>query len=124
MFIAKAPSLEVGKAYFMCGYYVRDLPIPEIETWIYIGSNIYEEDKKGKDRYHYFEKPESYLASTISEERKMYANGEEITEIIDNETNRKLRVKDSDIEAFVYDYKGLVEWVTALAEQPNAKKVL
>ena len=118
--IPKKPTLKIGRAYFLCGYYLRNLPTPEIETCIYIGTNIFEEDNLEKEPYHYFEYPNIYFAEKISEENAKFQNQETTEEQPEQQSPSKLRVADSELEALVYDYHGLREWVIALGEEPNA----
>ena len=118
--IPKAPELKIGRSYFLCGYYLRHLPIPAIETWIYIGENLFDEDKAEAQTYHYFERPAVYFAEQMAEERAKYAAQEEPCEDREDEPARKLRIAHSDLEAAVYDYQGLCEWVAALANERNA----
>ena len=51
--------LTKGKAYFEVSYASRDIEIPDIETYIYIGKNIFP-PREGSDDY-YFQTPHSYL---------------------------------------------------------------
>ncbi len=34
-----------------------------------------------------------------------------------------MRIADSELEALVYDYEGLKEWVCSFGAEPNAEKV-
>jgi len=120
--IPKKPHLTIGKAYFMCGYYLRDLPIPEVETWIYIGANIFEEDAVEKELYHYFEAPDTYFSKEISAENAKYNDEESEETKSEQGPPRRLRVADSELEALVYDYQELREWVLDLEKEPNADK--
>src|SRR5688572_6864545 len=49
--------LEIGKAYFQIGFCLPDDIVPEIESYIFIGKNIFNGDKG--DEY-YFQTPRSY----------------------------------------------------------------
>ena len=120
--IPKKPQLKIGRAYFMCGYYLRNLPTPEIETWIYIGTNIFEDDVAENESYHYFEHPAIYFAKEISEENADYQGEESVEVESEQQPAQRLRVSDSDLEALVYDYRELRKWVVGLGTEPNADK--
>jgi len=115
-----APKLRIGRAYFLCGYYLRNRPIPEIETCIYIGANIFEEDKAEKEPHHYFERPEAYFAKEIAEETAEYRSSETDEDAPEELKEPRFRVAESELAALVYDYQGLRKWVVALGEEPNA----
>lgn len=106
----------------MCGYYLRNLPTPEIETWIYIGANIFEEDATETETYHYFEHPTSYYAKKLSEESTENRNEDSVELESELQPAKKIRVSDNDLEALVYDYSELCEWVVSLESEPNADK--
>jgi hypothetical protein len=55
-----AESLVEGNCYFLVGYFDNSLCIPEIETYIFVGKNLFPEDAGGKDAW-YFQKPGTYL---------------------------------------------------------------
>lgn len=120
--IPKKPKLKIGRAYFVCGYYLRDLPTPEIETWIYIGTNIFDEDAPRKEPHHYFEHPDIYFSKEISEENAMYKSDESIETPVEQQAPIRLRVADSELEGLVYDYRRLCKWVVELGSEPNADK--
>jgi hypothetical protein len=103
--VASAKDLVVGKAYFMCGYYVPDLPIPAFETWIYIGANVFTVDMEAAEPIHYFEHPSVYFAKEIAAETSRYREHLESDDDGDDKPIPKLSVKESDLEAFIYDYK-------------------
>lgn len=123
--IPRKPALKIGRSYFLCGYYLRDLPVPEIETWIYVGTNIYNEDKTEPEPYHYFEHPSVYFSEEVSAENSKYHNQEQEAPDVYSEDplQMKLRVAESKLEALVYDYAGMQEWVMALGDEKNADKV-
>ena len=115
-----ALKLQIGRAYFLCGYYLRNRPIPDIETWIYIGTNIFEEDKTEEEPHHYFERPEVYFAKEIAEETAEYRSYEADGDTPEDLNEPRFRVAESELVALVYDYQGLRKWVAALGEEPNA----
>jgi hypothetical protein len=106
----KAGQLIVGRAYFMCGYYFRDRPIPAIETWIYVGT---ESDEEGI--CHRFQDPATYYPDEYVKQIPDGENGElpEVDIVL---------VRDQDIE-MVYDISELEEFVAGLRSEPNAKDV-
>ena len=119
MFVPKAPQLVIGRAYFCCGYYLRDVPVPEIETWIYIGQNIFDEDQNIDQIFHYFEHPTEYFRAKMVLEYAQYDSSEE-NQVDENRPVPKLRVSERDLEGLVYDYGDLLAWVDQLKEEPNA----
>ena len=114
---SRIPKLTVGKSYFTCGYYLRHLPIPVIEAYVYVGRNLHGESED--QTHHYFESPQTYYAEQLAKERLEYV-GEEPD---DPELEPRLRISEKDVEALVYDYAGLSEFVSSLGEDPNAGSV-
>ncbi|MBI4694152.1 MAG: hypothetical protein HY749_09025 [Gammaproteobacteria bacterium] len=116
------PNLIVGRAYFSCAYYLRKLPIPVIETLIYIGTNIYPEDADDTEHYHYFEDPDHYFAEEISAESAKYHSCAEAGCLSEQCSPQRIRVADSELEGLIYDYGRLKDWVLSLGLEPNADK--
>lgn len=54
-------NYEIGKTYYSFGFHDRELKLPKIESWIYLGSeiNIYG-DQEGRREYVCFQDAESY----------------------------------------------------------------
>jgi hypothetical protein len=50
--------LEKGKAYFEIVFCLPEEGVPEIESYIFIGKNIFNDDKDGVE--YYFQTPRSY----------------------------------------------------------------
>ena len=50
--------LEKGKAYFEIVFCLPEDVVPEIESYIFIGKNIFNDDKDGDE--YYFQTPRSY----------------------------------------------------------------
>ena len=116
-------KLEVGKAYFGCGYYLRNLPTPSIQTWIYLGADMFGEDKEDQETYHYFESPHVYFEKEITKESAQYKDQEDVAEEMENKSEpTKMRVPASHLETLIYDYEGLCEFVNSLGNEPNADK--
>jgi hypothetical protein len=67
-------KLIVGKAYFVQGYFDREGRIPLIDTYIYIGKNLFAEKKSLQSDEWFFQDPESFLKNgsftTMSKEKK------------------------------------------------------
>jgi len=103
----KADQLVVGRAYFMCHYFFRHRPIPEIETWIYVGP---ESDEQGQ--WHRFQDPVTYHPDEYAKE---VPDGEPV-ELPDV---RVITVRDEDIE-LIYDLSGLEKFVAGLRSEPNS----
>lgn len=104
----KAEELILGRTYFMCGYFFRHRPIPEIESWIYVGV-----DHESDGTWHRFQDPVSFhakewLAETSDDDDR--AAPEE----------RQIRVRLEDIE-MVYSLSELEEFVTTIKNEPHAK---
>lgn len=117
------PKLEIGKAYFGCGYYLRNLPTPSIQTWIYLGADIYGKDEDDGGLYHYFESPEIYFEKQISEETEQFQDEKNVDkEQLDGSKPTRLRVADNHLEALIYNYEGLKEFINSLGQEPNADK--
>jgi hypothetical protein len=123
MFVPTVPELKIGRAYFCCGYLLERLPVPGIETWIYLGTNIYDEDQASNIRYHYFERPDVYFSAQIAEENKRFVRHSSGEEEIASDAESRMRVSEHDLEGLVYDYAALRDWVNHLEDEPNANKV-
>ena len=60
--------LEKGKAYFEIVFCLPEEGVPEIESYIFIGKNIFNDDKDGDE--YYFQTPRSYYKHVTSLKRK------------------------------------------------------
>jgi hypothetical protein len=103
----KADKLITGRTYFMCGYFFRHRPIPEIESWIYVGV-----DQESDGMWHRFQDPISFHAKEWLAE---VSEGEDRT----TPEERIIRVRHEDIE-MVYSLSELEEFVTTLRNEPRA----
>ena len=103
----EASELVVGKAYFMCGYYFRNRPVPTIETWIYVGP----ENEDG-EVLHRFQDPATYYATEWND---MVPEGEEA----ELPEMQQVRVREEDL-GLVSTLRELEEFVTTLRSEPNA----
>jgi hypothetical protein len=108
----ESKQLVVGRAYFMCGYYFRNKPIPAIETWIYVGP---EAADGSSGIVHRFQDPATYYANDWA---KVVPEGEkaEMPEM------QQVRVSEEDI-GLVSTIEELEEFVTTLRSEPHADEV-
>jgi hypothetical protein len=105
----KAEELIRGRAYFMCGFFFRNRPIPEIESWIYVGV-----DNESDGMWHRFQDPISFYSA------------EWLAEVLEEEERsepevRIIRVRHQDIE-MVYSLSELEEFVMTLRKEPHANE--
>jgi hypothetical protein len=91
----------------MCGYFFRHRPIPEIESWIYVGV-----DQENDGPWHRFQDPISFHAKEWLAE---VSEGEERRE----PEARFIRVLHKDI-GMVYSLSELEEFVATLRNDPHA----
>ena len=112
----KPNELVVGKTYFHCGYHHLNYPIPRIQAYVYVGINIFDGDYKS-DHEHYFKEPEAYYAADF-----IGVPGYEDCNFEDPENKMILLVEEEYLDNF-RDYKDLIEWLTELSKDENAKKV-
>ena len=122
MFTPRLPKLTVGKTYFHCGYYLEKLPVPGIETWIYIGADIYPEDQESNEPRHYFERPDIYFASAIAKESERFKHDESEEDTVEFPT--RMTIVQSELNGMIYDYECFREWVENLKNESDAEKVL
>ena len=112
-------DFEVGKVYFECAYLSDKRPVPEIFSWVFIGVNIYKEDQEEKDKYYYFQDPETYFEPYINE----WLSQSGTKEIEEVDTPHKMRVSENDVEGLIYDLNELKEFVLELDKDPYAKEI-
>jgi ABC-type microcin C transport system duplicated ATPase subunit YejF len=105
----QAHQLVIGRAYFVCGYYFRNRPIPTIETWIYVGTTASTEGVA-----HLFEDPATYYAREWTEERPK----EDKSEMPEAQ---RLMVNETDLDV-VSTLQELEQFLAALRSDPNAAK--
>ncbi len=111
----KRETIKVGNIYFECSWLSSDVPVPEIISWVYDGS---EEDKE-RGIIHRFIDPEWYYLKNIldelsEEQRESYTkpNGPKI-----------IIVNDIDLEDMLYDLDELNGFVKNLGSEPNAARI-
>jgi hypothetical protein len=58
------PSIEdkfgVGKVYFVLGYYDANLLFPFVESYVYLGENLFDDDAASGANGYYFQDAKSY----------------------------------------------------------------
>jgi hypothetical protein len=107
----EASELIVGRAYFACGYYFRNRPVPEIETWIYVGP---EKSDKDEGTVHRFQDPATYYAEEWAQVVP------ECEEVEPPETQQML-VEEENL-GLIYTLRELEEFIAGLRSEPNANE--
>lgn len=94
-------KLEKGKAYYEVSFSAHDVEIPEIDTYIYIGFDIFNEGKGD----HFFQSPWSY-----------FTHGD-FTEITDPKMKPKaqISVMPSEIVESLHSLPELIEYLKETA---------
>ncbi|MFL6617595.1 MAG: hypothetical protein ACJ8MH_03285 [Povalibacter sp.] len=105
----EASELMVGRAYFACGYFFRNRPVPEIETWIYVGS---EKSDVAESTVHRFQDPATYYWEEWAE---VVSEGERVESV---ETQQML-VEEENL-GLIYTLRELEDFVAGLRSEPNA----
>jgi hypothetical protein len=54
-------QLSIGSTYFLLGYYDSELKYPFIESFVYVGQNLFDDDKNTQSIAYYFQDARSYL---------------------------------------------------------------
>jgi hypothetical protein len=54
-------DLTVGAPYYICAFHDQELGIPKIETYIYVGQDLFDDDRGSRGSGWYFQDPVSYL---------------------------------------------------------------
>lgn len=96
----KKTDLAEGACYFLLGFFDDAMRVPEITTYIYVGSNLLESDAELGDAW-YFQDPESYMRKGV------------FTDIPDVNDYEILETKTEQLEWF-YDLPGLVERISEI----------
>lgn len=85
--------LEVGKNYFLLGYYDRDLSVPFVEAYFFLGKNLFPDDVGD---YWFFQNAQPFLDGvTVSTEAECEQAG-------------VIRVPTEGLADFV-DWQGLID---------------
>jgi hypothetical protein len=95
MAIKDATSLVIGNCYFLVSYFDQGMRFPDIETYVFVGSNLLEGDA-GDVSYWYFQDAESYAEQGI------------FTQIEDKASREVMRADEEALEMF-FDYDGLFD---------------
>ena len=123
-FIPKRPYLMPGKAYFLCGYVLRDLPVPIVDTVVFFDSRTVAEGEHEGELAHYFKRPEDYYREQMVTERRVYLK-DEFEDPAENGAEQPIvRILDRDLKDVVYDYEHLRAWIAQLKTEHNAERVL
>ncbi len=109
----QAENFVIGKVYFEGSFLHPEYPIPEIETWIYVGMNLFEEEAEEENAY-FFINPQKYYEDDL----KPAIQDESFFEDIDG----YYVVKESDLDA-IMDIDELAAWLPALKGAENAEEV-
>ena len=105
-------AFEIGKVYFEGSLLHPKYPIPEIETWVYVGKNLFSDDGSDADVY-YFTNPQKYY----EEDLKQAIDDEAFFEEIDG----YYVVRESDLDG-IMDIDELAAWVVSLKDDEHADK--
>jgi len=105
-------AFEIGKVYFEGSLLHPRYPIPEIETWIYVGKNLFADDEAGEDAY-YFINPQKYYEDDL----KKAIDDEDFFEAIDG----YYMVLENDLDG-IMDIDELAAWVVTLKDDEHADK--
>lgn len=108
----KPENFEIGKVYFEGSFLHPEYPIPEIETWIYVGMNLFEEEAADENVY-FFINPQKYYEADL----KAAIKDDSFFEDIDG----YYVVNESDLDA-IMDIDELVFWLSALKGAEKADK--
>lgn len=106
-------SFEIGKTYFEGSFLHPRYPIPEIETWIYVGQNLFADEAEDEDVY-YFINPQKYYEADLKAAIQDDAFFDEI--------DGYYVVRESDLEA-IMDLEELLGWLASLKQAENADQV-
>ncbi len=96
----KENDLKIEKCYFMVDFYDKDLSVPNIETYIYIGKNIYGNQDNEKDSW-YFQEPDIFFDKGTSHEQ-------------DNSLENGIIFIEQDMLEFVYDINGVISELSGI----------
>ena len=105
-------TFEIGKVYFEGSLLHPKYPIPEIETWIYVGKNLFADDESDENVY-YFINPQKYYEADL----KQAIDDEAFFEEIDG----YYVVRESDLDG-IMAIDELAAWVVSLKEDEHADK--
>ena len=102
-------KLEIGKVYFLCMYLHRKFPIPDIESYVYVG--------KDEEGYHFLH-PQNYLVRQVfdklDDEEKEFLEG--------FLSGDDLVVPEHEIDPMVEDHEGLISFLETLKEHAQYER--
>lgn len=67
-------NLKAGHCYFTFSYYDEDVKMPLIETFVFLGLDLMEDDPQRAQRTWYFKRPDSFMATAYRFEKADYEN--------------------------------------------------
>ncbi len=103
-------NLEIGKVYFEGSFLHPRYPIPEVETWVYVGCNLFADEDEEEDLY-FFINPQKYY----EEDLKPAIEDESFFDDIDG----YYVVKQSDLDA-IMSLGELAGWLNSLKHAEDA----
>jgi len=109
----QSENFEIGKVYFEGSFLHPRYPIPEIETWIYVGQNLFEDEADDENTY-FFINPQKYYEADL----KAAIADDSFFEDIDG----YYVVKESDLEG-IMDVEALLAWLAQLKQAAHSEKV-
>lgn len=79
-------QFEIGRCYFMLSFADNEGRMPLVETCVFVGINLTEQDQKAPGTTRYFKTPDSYLKSGVRLEKADFENcirvGEDTIELM------------------------------------------
>jgi len=104
-------DLVEGKVYFFCGFVHPEIPVPELEAFVFIGT-----EKGGEGLDYVFEDPRKHFEKQITDEldedqMELYQPPREPT---------KTRIPKYLIEDTVYSMNEMIRFVNSIPEQEGA----
>jgi hypothetical protein len=111
-------ELKEGMVFFFCGYSNPKYPVPEIETYVYIGKNVPKNKQTTEQNEYVFEEPRKYfekeLLDGLSEDEK--------TNYVPPEEPYRIIVPESSLNT-LYDIDGLIRFLLESKKEPGAKDI-
>ncbi len=111
----KPDKLITGKVYFMCGYENPGKPIPQIQTLVYLGKNLFKRDISEGDEY-IFQDPQVYFIEDVTaDDVKRH--------ILDtSENSGRITVPQDSIDT-VLSFDELLAWLETLRHAEGADQL-
>jgi hypothetical protein len=105
-------ALEIGKVYFEGSFLHPAYPIPEIETWVYVGRNLFGDEEPDGNAF-YFVNPQKYYEADLQEAIDDPAFFEDI--------DGYYVVAESDLDG-IMTIDELAAWLAGLKRAEHAEK--